>query len=184
MGRTTVAAIVGGTISRITGGKFANGAVTAAMAQLFNNETSAARARGMQNEYSVDGKLVAEINSGSAANIASIEEDLKDIFSTPRGKEMLIVIQKGGKPVIIRINNSGKLSARTGKLIINLDPSRHPVIQTTSGPIPAGTRRILAHELGHAVMGTRDVGPGRMDNIHLNENPIMTSLGEPARTRY
>ena len=45
MGRTTIAAIVGGTISRITGGKFANGALTAAMAQLFNNETSAARAR-------------------------------------------------------------------------------------------------------------------------------------------
>ncbi len=46
MGRTTIAAVVGGTISRITGGKFANGALTSAMAQLFNNETSA---RNMKN---------------------------------------------------------------------------------------------------------------------------------------
>ena len=45
LGRTAVAATVGGTISRITGGKFANGALTSAMAQLFNAETSAARAR-------------------------------------------------------------------------------------------------------------------------------------------
>ncbi len=48
IGRTTIAAVVGGTISRITGGKFANGALTAAMAQLFNAETSAARAQGSQ----------------------------------------------------------------------------------------------------------------------------------------
>ena len=41
MSRTAIAATVGGTISRITGGKFANGAVTAAMAQLFNQENSA-----------------------------------------------------------------------------------------------------------------------------------------------
>jgi Zn-dependent peptidase ImmA (M78 family) len=34
------------------------------------------------------------------------------------------------------------------------------------------TGRILAHELGHAVMGTCDCGPGRMRNIILNENPI------------
>ncbi len=46
MGRTAIAATVGGTISRITGGKFANGALTSAMAQLFNAET---RARNIQN---------------------------------------------------------------------------------------------------------------------------------------
>ena len=45
LGRTAIAAVVGGTISRITGGKFANGALTSAMAQLFNAETAAARAR-------------------------------------------------------------------------------------------------------------------------------------------
>ena len=44
-GRTTVAAAVGGTISEVTGGKFANGARTAAMAHLLNGERSAIRER-------------------------------------------------------------------------------------------------------------------------------------------
>jgi len=42
--------VVGGTVPRITGGKFANGALTAAMAQLFNAETSAAWAQGSIDE--------------------------------------------------------------------------------------------------------------------------------------
>ena len=46
--RTAIAAVVGGTISRVTGGKFANGALTSAMAQLFNQETRAAKARAAQ----------------------------------------------------------------------------------------------------------------------------------------
>ena len=38
--RTTVSAVVGGTVAEIGGGKFANGAVTAAMVHLFNDEAS------------------------------------------------------------------------------------------------------------------------------------------------
>ena len=41
--RTVAAGIVGGTVSRIGGGKFANGAVTAAMVHLFNAESPALR---------------------------------------------------------------------------------------------------------------------------------------------
>ncbi len=40
-----MAAIVGGTASRMSGGKFANGAITAAMAQAFNGERENRRAR-------------------------------------------------------------------------------------------------------------------------------------------
>ena len=39
--RGAVAAVVGGTISKVTGGKFANGAITAAFAQAFNGESQA-----------------------------------------------------------------------------------------------------------------------------------------------
>lgn len=38
IGRTMVAAVVGGTVSQITGGTFANGAMTAAFVHLFNAE--------------------------------------------------------------------------------------------------------------------------------------------------
>ncbi|TMO54658.1 RHS repeat-associated core domain-containing protein [Pseudoalteromonas phenolica] len=44
-GRTIIAAVIGGTASVISGGKFANGAQTAAMAQLFNQEASNFRKR-------------------------------------------------------------------------------------------------------------------------------------------
>ncbi len=42
-GRTTIAAVIGGTISDVTGGKFANGAITAAFAHLLNAERSVAQ---------------------------------------------------------------------------------------------------------------------------------------------
>jgi len=38
--------------------------------------------------------------------------------------------------------------------------------------------RIIAHELGHAAMGTRDDGPGRMNNVNANENVVMRQLGD------
>jgi len=58
-GRTIIAAVVGGTISEMTGGKFANGAVTAAMAQLFNNELTAAQKRAYANQLRE--KLLADV---------------------------------------------------------------------------------------------------------------------------
>ncbi|MEI8595411.1 hypothetical protein [Photobacterium sp. Hal280] len=38
MGRVTVAAVIGGTSSKLSGGKFENGAVTGAFSRLFNDE--------------------------------------------------------------------------------------------------------------------------------------------------
>ena len=38
LGRTLIATVVGGTVSKISGGKFSNGARTAAFAHLFNQE--------------------------------------------------------------------------------------------------------------------------------------------------
>jgi RHS repeat-associated protein len=46
LGRTTIAASVGGTITKLTGGKFANGAKTAAFAHLFNQESKALAEKG------------------------------------------------------------------------------------------------------------------------------------------
>ncbi|WP_277948949.1 T6SS effector amidase Tae4 family protein, partial [Pseudoalteromonas piscicida] len=54
IGRTVIAGIVGGTASKISGGKFGNGAATAAMAQLFNQETSNYKNVTAQRPYSED----------------------------------------------------------------------------------------------------------------------------------
>lgn len=42
----------------------------------------------------------------------------------------------------------------------------------------------VAHELGHSVMGDEDDGPGHMNNIKRNENPVRRALNEPERTEY
>jgi hypothetical protein len=38
--------------------------------------------------------------------------------------------------------------------------------------------RVLAHELGHAAFGDRDIGIDRMFNVEWNENWVMNELGD------
>lgn len=96
-------------------------------------------------------------------------------------------IQSGkGSSIDVIINYNGNNSAFVNGGPVYIDPTSHPILQTTEGPIPASTTRIVAHELGHAIVGTRDDGSKRMNNVNLNENPIVTALDppEPARIRY
>jgi hypothetical protein len=67
---------------------------------------------------------------------------------------------------------------------IEIDPDFHPIIQTESGQVRMSDERIVGHELGHSVAGTRDSGKGKMDNINQNENPIAQALGLSPRTQY
>lgn len=126
---------------------------------------------------------------GTPTQRAAVEASVRDILATPRGKEMEAKIRGPwywpGKPVEVRLNTTGdNYCPRSPGQLAHVDPTAHPVIQTTAGPQPASTSRIIAHELGHAVFGTRDDGPGRMNNVIANENPIAVALGQAARTRY
>ena len=56
--RVTVAAAIGGTASRITGGKFANGAVTGAFSQALNNEASEVEMQGDRHYTVVKGVIL------------------------------------------------------------------------------------------------------------------------------
>ena len=61
----------------------------------------------------------------------------------------------------------------------------HPLIPTDWGMIVRSSLlRTITHELAHSVTGTPDSGKGRMDNVNANENPIMSELGYPKRTKY
>jgi hypothetical protein len=71
-----------------------------------------------------------------------------------------------------------------GTCDIYIDPEFHPNTATTAGRKDASTERVLAHEIGHAATGIEDTGPGRMDNVIANENPIVTELGLGARIYY
>ena len=65
--RTTAAAIVGGTISKLTGGKFANGALTSAMAHLFNYESKESFGNKSMMTVNKDGHWQVRENAALAA---------------------------------------------------------------------------------------------------------------------
>lgn len=64
-----------------------------------------------------------------------------------------------------------------------IDPFNNPHLQEAAGLAPASKAAVLGHELAHAA-GYRDDGPGKMNNVISNENPIRSALGEPRRTTY
>ena len=130
------------------------------------------------------------IKGGTITEQSRVERKLKGIFSTRRGSDMLSVLESRrfllffytAFTVDLTIKNNAY--AYPNGNTIYVDPNFHPIIDTTVGYIRASTQRIMAHELGHAVFGTRDKGPNNMNNVIQNENPIMNELGQPSRTRY
>ncbi|MBK6738660.1 MAG: hypothetical protein IPG64_12490 [Haliea sp.] len=68
-------------------------------------------------------------------------------------------------------------------LTVRIDPYNSIDLPTTGGMQPASLAAVLGHELGHAA-GFHDDGPGQMNNVNANENPIRSALGESARTAY
>jgi hypothetical protein len=67
--------------------------------------------------------------------------------------------------------------------IISVDPDFHPKVIVGVGNscmvAPASTAIILGHELGHAATNVLDDGPGSMNNVNQNENPLRQQLGLP-----
>jgi hypothetical protein len=75
-GRVAIAAVIGGTSSAISGGKFANGATTAAMAQLFNAEASNNRAKARQ-QRAARAKEVARKAGGRFDSIDELKANMR-----------------------------------------------------------------------------------------------------------
>ncbi|MFC4763902.1 RHS repeat-associated core domain-containing protein [Dyella koreensis] len=82
--------------------------------------------------------------------------------------------------------NDAYFSPRTNT--ISVDPNFHPLtlvdVGLTLDEQSAPTSAILGHEIGHAATRIRDTGPGNMDNVISNENPIRSELGLPPRVAY
>jgi hypothetical protein len=89
-----------------------------------------------------------------------------------------ITITSDPPPGAPRAGQSDKLN------MVVVDPTFHPDTQTTNGIQPAPTDVILVHEVGHAATGTKDDGPGNMNNVNQNENPYRVWKGYPERTKY
>ncbi|MCG7537950.1 hypothetical protein, partial [Pseudoalteromonas sp. OOF1S-7] len=92
-GRTAVAAIVGGTASAITGGKFSNGARTAAMMHLLNAEGPSAWEKAKWS-YEVRHKMNGGLKLGGnalAPNLTSIERTAAEEYTYfPKGTFVVV----------------------------------------------------------------------------------------------
>jgi hypothetical protein len=129
MGRTSVAAVVGGTASKLGGGKFKNGAQTAAMAHLLNQELSSGMYRGLvaQSAQARCG------GNGKGCAYASIQNDPKAQQKFVDGVETVGEvsgeISKGATlltavvPPLAPI--TGPIAATTGAISISVDLAKY-----------------------------------------------------------
>lgn len=129
------------------------------------------------------------VEGGTSEQQQQVIDSVNAIFSTPRGSQLLDDIKgpwyKHGSPKTIMITGDYRVETPyLGADEIHIDPRFNRCFNSTQGPMRGSLTRFIAHELGHAVEGTDDDGPGRMNNVIQNENPIMNALGEPSRTSY
>ena len=120
------------------------------------------------------------------AEAKKITHILNVINTTKRGHQLVNKVRKSPRKYRIiknKTNNAGGL-ALTGVMYFNFGIKIN--IHTVDGLVPATPTRILAHELGHMSGGQLDDGPGNMNNVNVNENPVMIELDDigAARTTY
>ena len=141
------------------------------------------------------------VKGGSVVDRMNVEDATREVLATPRGKQMLDVLQNRGMTAQLLevppfyIDLTVKDTAYAHKLnsdTIMLDPKWKPglpeVVRTPLGAfeelVDADLRVVIGHEMGHAVMGDDDNGPRKMNNVTRNENPIRRALGLPERSSY
>ena len=105
--------------------------------------------------------------------VQKIKHLIKVINTTKRGHELVSKALKSSHNYKIIKGNVKQAAGDsvTGGVLFNLNFSA--TINTEDGLALATPIRVLAHELGHAVGGQLDDGPGAMNNVNANENPIM-----------
>jgi len=134
-----------------------------------------------------------ESKDGSDPDRKLVEKYLKEIYDTPRGKEIIdhARADKGFVGIVVIIDykfQNGESDIDYDDPHIRWNPGYYAPIDTPSGPGRASPRRVFAHELGHALAKDYDYpnnqngNPG--PNVTNNEKPIAGAWGEPPRIRY
>ena len=107
VGRTAIAAVAGGTAARMGDGKFANGAVSAAFAHLFNAETHAARKKltnptggGIRSDSEGDGSFDAPRGSRKHLGVDLAATTGQDIVSPVDGVAINFKGATTGYPIV------------------------------------------------------------------------------------
>ncbi len=139
MSRTVMQSIIGGTASVLVGGKFANGAITAGMAHLFNAELSGKRAEA------TDSKLLEVMSEGGNAQSVTTA-----LLFLPRSVIKLL-IEHDVK--IVAVTSSDKRLTKHGNLLGQYRVKDKVILIATdyrSKPITVESLSyIVLHEVGH-----------------------------------
>ncbi len=129
---------------------------------------------------------------------STMDKSLKEIISTKPGNKLVSDLENkkdaNGKDVMVYIveNKAGESFHATfsdGTKVVVIDPNAQldaNLLDVATGKVnkePASITRRVAHELGHST-GTRDDGPGKMNNVTAHENPIMLILENKIRISY
>ena len=138
--------------------------------------------------YGLDVKIVTT----DPVEFKILSEAYARLTSTKKGIEICDVLEKSPDLFQIMPTDKDAFFCPPGAIdprckgeinTVFIDPFNNPHLQEAAGLAPASKAAVLGHELAHAA-GHRDDGPGKMNNVIANENPIRTALGEPRRTTY
>ena len=180
-GRLIGSALVGGTISEVTGGKFANGAANAAFATIARSAVEKAIAAGRKSGSDIfddtdnlgegrelyDGQVTVRKHGSPEAVVSNTElntvsSDLETIFSKGgKGGSQLRSAISSGEPTTIILNDQGVNASPYNNsriLTVDLNTQNKFLNLSTNRFQQFSTTRHLAHELGHAVLGNMDEG--------------------------
>lgn len=130
------------------------------------------------------------VYEGPEGAVSKLKKAYRKVRDTNKGRELCEKLEKSPDKYTItnKTNNPfiGDVRATYSPYFktIVVDPNFHPRLNTEAGTQPAATEINLGHELGHAATGIEDTGPGNMDNVNANENPIRQELHYPNRTTY
>jgi len=179
--RIAVAAIVGGTISEATGGKFVNGAVTGAFSRAFNDD----------GEHPTPEDIAKGVESLNGISNLSIEETkivlslLTEMASSDDGKKMMSTSSFYEGYEIIGTKGVTEVRHLEKGAILYLNMNNGFIEGQQGSKLKYELLSVLAHELGHVASP-----PSNLDsdittpfkkiyedrNINMYENPIIKQL--------
>ena len=139
--------------------------------------------------------MTITVLSSNKADVKKLQEAYAKLKKSKRGRAICKILEDSKAMYYIRPKKnewiyysevaakSGNEACSSGGNTVYMDPNNGPTIPEATGLEPPALEIVLGHELGHAT-GTHDDGPGKMNNVNLNENPLRAELGYPLRTEY
>ncbi len=190
--RIAGAAIIGGTASVISGGKFANGAITGAFTQMYNAENANKQKMKIAQESIADNQVT--IDRVMAERMRAAVSDAKSILSKMSHEELRILFMGHGHEGLTslsldlsKVNGLGQLSALEAQLLGgNITTSGVPII--ISGT-PAGAYGMAAKILGPSMVAMgRPLGISMewqcpdfcgIKTVHFSDKHVKRSINLP-----